>query len=138
MPTGHLIYYRTGSYYAVPFDLSGLRITGSETPVLTDLRSLDPRGVNEFYFSFSNDGTLVYVPGGSFNGECRLAWVSRNGGVEPLPFEPARFWGGELSPHQRRLAVTQFEAGDLEIWIYAKLLAAFGIPTAVAWPSPAC
>jgi serine/threonine-protein kinase len=117
-PTGHLIYYRTGSYYAVPFDLSGLRVTGPETPVLTDLGSLDPRGVNDFFFSFSNDGTLVYVPGGSFISEKRLAWVSRDGRVEPLPFEPARFWGGELGPDLRRLAVTQFEAGDLEIWIY--------------------
>jgi WD40 repeat protein len=117
VPTGHLIYYRTGSYYAVPFDLSGLRVTGPETPVLTDLGSLDPRG-GDFYYSFSNNGTLVYVPGGSFISESRLAWVSRDGGVEPLPFEPARFYPGELSPDLRRLAVTQFEAGDLDIWIY--------------------
>ncbi len=117
-PTGHLIYYRSGSYYAVPFDLSGLRVTGAETPVLTDVGSLRPDGENQFYFSFSNNGTLVYVPGGSFISESRLAWVSRDGRVEPLPFEPARFWPGELSPDLRRLAVTQFEAGDLEIWIY--------------------
>ena len=118
-PSGHLIYYRTGSYYAVPFDLSGLRVTGAETPVLTDLGSLDPQGsYDDFYFSFSNNGTLVYVPGGSFITEKRLAWVSRDGRVEPLPFEPARFSSGELSPDRRRLAVTQFEAGELDIWIY--------------------
>jgi serine/threonine-protein kinase len=118
-PTGHLIYYRTGSYYAVPFDLSGLRVTGPETPILTDVGSLLPDGyADDFYFSFSNNGTLVYVPGGSYTIESRLAWVSRDGRVEPLPFEPARFRDGELSPDQRRLAATQFEAGALDIWIY--------------------
>ena len=119
VPTGHLIYYRTGSYYAVPFDLSGLRVTGAETPVLTDVGSLVPEGeADDFYFSFSNNGTLVYVPGGSFISESQLAWLSRDGGVEPLPFEPARFDNGQLSPDGRRLAAAQFEAGERDIWIY--------------------
>ncbi len=46
-----------------------------------------------------------------------LAWIHRDGRVEPLPFGPQRFAEVRLSPDERQIAVT-ISGGGRQIWIY--------------------
>jgi len=77
VPTGHIIFARTGSLLAVPFDLGRLEITGSAVPVLEDV-AVTPFGAGQF--SLSRNGSLLYVSGTLFSKQhARLGRSSRSG-----------------------------------------------------------
>ena len=61
VPTGHLVYGVGGTLRAVAFDLRRLEVVGTPVPVLEQVMTT-PAGAN---MSISDDGTLVYVPGGA-------------------------------------------------------------------------
>jgi len=118
MPTGHLVYAQAGTpgtLLAVPFDLSRLEVTGAPVPIVEGVLQSATSGVAQF--SFSNLGTLVYVPGDTGPALSTLVWVDRRGNVEPLPAPPHPYRGPRLSPDGRRLAVTIQETKP-DIWVY--------------------
>ena len=57
--TGHIIFARGASLWAVPFDAGRLAVTGSPVPVLDGVRA---GAGGDVQFSLANDGTLIYVP----------------------------------------------------------------------------
>lgn len=60
---GHLVYHRTGTIMAVPFDPARLEVLGTPAPVAEDVLGSPPdtlTGVAQF--SFSNSGSLAYIP----------------------------------------------------------------------------
>ena len=82
LPTGHLVYARGASLYAVRFDLETLQVSGGPVQVAEGVLQGDA-GAAEF--SFSNDGLLIHRPAGSRAGEGgALALVDRTG--RALPF----------------------------------------------------
>ena len=82
LPTGHLVYARGASLYAVRFDLETLQVSGDPVQVLEGVANGDA-GAAEF--SFSNDGLLIHRPAGSAGREGgAMALVDRTGRV--LPF----------------------------------------------------
>ena len=105
-PTGHIIFGRDGSLWAVPFDVDALEVTGPITPVLEGVQ-INPGGLAQF--TLAGDGSLAYVPG-TVGGllEGTLVWVNRDGReVEPIADEPLLFPRYlRLSPDGRRLALT--------------------------------
>ena len=115
-PTGHLVYelYGTGTLMAVPFDLGRLEIAGDSVPILQGVRQALNGWVD---YSFSSDGTLVYVPGGSGAGQFRLVWVDRQGAVEPMGAPPHNYRAPRLSPDGGRVAVTITDTST-DIWVY--------------------
>ena len=61
--TGHLVYHRDGTIMAAPFDPARLEVLGTPAPVLEGVLGSPPdtqTGVAQF--SFSNRGSLAYVP----------------------------------------------------------------------------
>jgi hypothetical protein len=87
LPTGHLVYARGTSLYAVRFDLETLQISGDPVQVLEGVAHGDA-GAAEF--SISNDGLLIHRPAGSLAGEVgALALVDRAGRAltfhDPVP-----------------------------------------------------
>ncbi len=72
--SGHLLFARDETLYAVTFDLERLEVTGPETPVLSELQMDTLTGLVG-QFSISRTGTLIYIPGDQGFGEKRLAWV---------------------------------------------------------------
>ena len=120
VPTGHLIYYRAGTVMAVPFDPVRLALNGTPVPILDGVMSTGgatPSGGSQV--SFSNTGTLAYVPGGA-QGTARLslAWVDRKGAAQPIATAPRAFVYARLSPDGRQVAVAITESGRVDIWIY--------------------
>ncbi len=113
-PTGHIVFARENSLWAVPFDADGLDVTGSPTPLLEGVQ-MNPWG--RAIFSLAGDGSLVYLT--SVSNEQTLVWVDRKGVVEPLPAPARGYQHPRLSPDGQRVAVGIREGtGNSDIWIY--------------------
>ena len=114
--SGHLVFWRDGSLWAVPFDVERLSIRGSPTMVVESVR-MDARG--SAYFSLSVDGTLAYVPAaGTLVQQRSLVWVDRNGNEEPVQTDAGVYDGVQLSPDGRRVVVSIPDRGNLDVWVY--------------------
>ncbi len=119
LPTGHLVYSRVnndiGNFYAVPFDLDKLKVTGGSASVLEGIR----------WSAYSNSGTLVYVTGPTGGAETNgaassgktLVWVDREGREEPLGAAPKDYQGLNISPDGSKVALT-IDDGNQDIWIW--------------------
>ena len=120
-PTGHLVYARAvgGTLMAAPFDLARLEVAGDPVPILEGVRNTPYRAVD---YAFSNDGTLVYVPG---TGDSTyipgtLVWVDRTGqegeAITQEPLEFPRY--PRLSPDGQRLTLTTGPGNQGDLWVY--------------------
>ncbi len=117
-PTGHIVFAREVSLWAVPFDANRLEVTGSPTALVEGVR----RGnIGLANFTHAVDGSLIYMPG-ELEFEGTLVWVYRNGVVEPLPAPPRAYITPRLSPDGKRLATIVAGAAGLwdtgDIWVY--------------------
>ena len=114
VPTGHLVYMRSDSLFAVPFDLERLAVTGPPVPVLGGLRSHEGAGFAPY--DFAPAGSLVYLPLDPKEDEAELVWVDRKGAATPLTDVRRHYGGPRLSPDGRRLAVAAGYSNS-DIWI---------------------
>jgi serine/threonine-protein kinase len=114
VPTGHLVYVRAGAIEGVPFSLATLQVTGPAVPVLEEVLSDSVSGTAQF--AFSNDGLLVYVPGGD-TAKSTPVWVDRQGNVEPLDMRVQIYGALRLSPDGKRLAIVVEELRS-NVYIY--------------------
>ena len=115
-PTGHLIYARGSSLFAVPFDPERLRLNGTPSPVLEGVSRL----LGFVDYSFSESGDLVYVPGGAEVQKTTMVWVDRTGKAESIEAPPRAYFNPSISPDGRLVAMT-IEGGseeNLDVWIY--------------------
>ncbi len=116
--TGHIVYGWEGELLAVPFDLDRLEVTGLPVRVLDDVL-MEGSPTKAAHFSVSDNGSLVYVPGGMVPDRVTLAWVDRKGQVEALPFPPPAS-GLRVSPDGSQILVSRADprgAGGC-IWAY--------------------
>jgi serine/threonine-protein kinase len=115
-PTGHLVYARAGTLLAVPFDLERLEVSGATVPVIEGVVTEALGG--KALFSFSRNGSLLYVPGASPEQPDRtLVWVDRQGLAGVLPASPRRYKYPRLSPDGGRLAVN-IVGPESDVWLY--------------------
>jgi Tol biopolymer transport system component len=116
--SGHLVYVRAGTLFAVPFDLATQAITGGETPVVEGISQVGPDGTGDY--AVSDEGLLVYFSAAANAQGTTLAWSDRNGKATPLPGQPTRSWGtGRLSPDGKFVAngITD-GSNNRDMWIY--------------------
>lgn len=97
LPTGHLVFARESTLWAIPFDPDRAELTGEPRPVLENVGA--DFGVTQFTVG---GGTLAYLFGIPSN-ERHLVLVDRDGGEERLPLEPREYWNPKLSPDGRRI-----------------------------------
>ncbi len=119
LPTGHLVYEltATGTLMAVPFDVERLELSGNPVPVFEGVRSGFGEGTADY--SISDDGTLIYASGGVTGGqENVLVWVDRKGAAQLVTEMQRDYWGPQVSPDGRRLALTIDQIGNSDVWIY--------------------
>ena len=116
--TGHLLYSRLGSLYAVPFDLDQLELTGRPQRVLEDVYYYRESGFAAY--SLSESGSLVYVSGAPQLSDRGLVWLDRKGNVELFASDRKPFVTTlSFSPDPHRLAVEiQSTVEDSDIWIH--------------------
>lgn len=111
---GHAVYARPdGTLMAAPIDVDRHTVTGPEIPVVEDVR-LKGGAVAEF--TVSENGTLVYLP--AAGAARRITIVDRDGLSRPLSDERRAFYAPRFSPDGRAIAVTVFDQGNRNIWLY--------------------
>ena len=114
-PTGHLVYLRAGSLFAIPFDLRRMAVTGNEAPVVNNVSTPGMLGYADY--SFSNTGLMVYVARGE-NEETSFAWIDRSGTVQPITSTPQPWGFGSVSPDGSRIANTLDKANESgDVWL---------------------
>ena len=115
VPTGHVVYARGGTLFAVTFDVGSLAIGDAPVPILEGIQQLNSASV----FSFSSSGSLVYVPASAaVETKRQLIWVDREGREEPVTEEPRSYRWPRVSPDGQHLAVEIRESGNSDVWIY--------------------
>ena len=114
VPSGHLIYARGGELFAVPFDATRLRVTGTPVSIVQNVAGDTSSGSSFFDVSHSD---LIYVSGPSINERDTLAWVDRSGTVRNAPAPPHHYRDLALSPDGQRAAFAIAEHTQ-DIWVY--------------------
>ena len=114
-PTGHLVYARDGSIYAVPFDLKALEVKGVPVLLVQGVATAPHQGAAEF--DVSREGTLVYAPGDAWGADDRVVWVDRKGRSQPLIEAPGAYNQPRISPDGGSLALSVNEA-NVNVWLY--------------------
>ncbi|MBA3231929.1 MAG: protein kinase [Acidobacteria bacterium] len=118
--TGHILFLRGASLFAVPFDVTRLVTTGSPVPVLDGIRS-EQSGPGQV--ALASDGTLAYVEGGpAWIG--RPVWVTRDGAATPVGMPTGSYAQLRLSPDGSRIAIEVRGAGS-DIWVYETVRGTF-------------
>ena len=118
-PTGHIVFSRANSLWAVPFDSDRLAATGAATPVLAGVPPVNPAGLTNF--ALAGDGALAYVPGSTL-GSSRFVWVDREGREELVAADPQNYREFTLSPNGTQIAVRIVGSIDEDLWIHDLLL----------------
>ena len=120
VPTGHLVYAREGIVFAVPFDVRRLAVTERPVPIIEGVRRAGGDLTGAADFSFSNTGSLVYVPGAASKRapQADIVLVDRKGGVERLTLPSGPYESPRISPDGTRIAFGSDNGKDAGIWIY--------------------
>ena len=103
-PSGHLLYVRSETLMAVPFDERRREVVGDPV-ALSDKASGDPSS-GVVYAAVGADGTLVYVPAAETAGGGGLVLVDRAGKPKALPVPPRPYHYPRFSPDGKQVAVT--------------------------------
>jgi Tol biopolymer transport system component len=132
LPTGHLVFVREGTLFAVPFDTTRLVVTGGAVPVQEGVRQAPTPASGAAQWAFSAAGSAAFVPGDGASTDRALVWVDRQGRLErsSAPVRSYTFTQSALrvSPDGTRAAVaidaarstgpSVGAAGTSDIWIW--------------------
>ena len=103
-PSGHLVYVRSQTLMAAPFDARRREVTGDPV-ALADKASGDPSS-GVIYAAVAGDGTLAYVPGAETASAASLVLTDRSGRPRAVPAPPRLYHYPRFSPDGKQLAVT--------------------------------
>ncbi len=113
--SGHLLYAREATLFAMPFDPDRIEPTGEPSPVI---EAVQRPGQGVALFAVADNGTLVYVPGQVLEEVPReLVRVDREGKVSLLTETLGDYETPRFSPDGQRLAVRKGNDANQEVWI---------------------
>jgi eukaryotic-like serine/threonine-protein kinase len=113
LPTGHLVFVRSGTLWAVRFDESSLQVQGTPVPVVEGIRV---EGGGAVQYSVGPDGTLMYIPGAN-SAASNLVWIDRKGGQLPLGAAPRTFYSVRVAG-SGGVALDLRDSGDgADVWV---------------------
>jgi serine/threonine-protein kinase len=120
VPTHHIVYALSGSMYAVAFDPQRLKVTSDPVRIVDGVRRAAGGSTAAAHFSFSENGSLVYVPGPSSSSSplLDLALIDRNGVVERLKLAAGAYMTPRISPDGRSIAFVIDDGSEASVWIY--------------------
>jgi serine/threonine-protein kinase len=113
--SGHLLFTRKGTLFAVPFSLERLEALGAGIPVQDGIVTVPAIKVS--HFTLSAAGALAYVPAPQGSVARTLLWVDRKGEARALSEVRHMFVTPRLSPDGRRLAVG-IQGDSWDVWIH--------------------
>ena len=117
--TGHIVFVRGSSLWAVPFDLERLQISGNEVKVIDNIQTNGILG--SAAYSFSKNGRLVYLPGTDVavaTANLDINVVSRSGDILEAIDISGRVGQLAISPDGSQLSYTAYESSESDIWVW--------------------
>jgi serine/threonine-protein kinase len=115
VPAGFLVYTHGNTLFAARFDPERVELTGPAVPVLEYVGASPTYGAS--HFTFSGNGTLVYL-GKLARPEVRtLVWLDREGNETPASAHARMYGIGTMSPDGRQYAVALVEEEEENIWV---------------------
>ncbi len=115
VPTGHIVYGRSGTLMAVPFDAGKLEATGVAVPVLQGV--LNGPTYGSVQFACAKSGHLLYVPGSATEDDRLLVWLDATGKETPASAHKRGYNNARLSPDGTRIAAQIVSGGNVDLWI---------------------
>jgi Tol biopolymer transport system component len=113
-PSGHLVFARAGTLFAVAFDVARLEMVGDPMPVAS---GVSMEGFN-VHAALSHAGVLAYVPATvAPEGSRRLVWINRRGETQPVRDEPGSYLMPRVSPDGRRIVFVEQRPNNT-LWVY--------------------
>ena len=113
-PSGHLVFARGGSLFAVAFDPRSLEVRGNPMQVVHSVATNVGSGAVQF--SIAGTGAALWAPGG-LSASYEIVWVDRDGVESPVAIPPAPYGELSLSPDGRRVALVGGQSGISDLWI---------------------
>ena len=120
--SGHIVFVRSTTMMAVPYDLDRLEVTGSPVALVEGVMQTVRAGntatdSGAAQIAVSSTGRLVYATGGPEpETPSALVWVDRNGKIEPLSLMEQQYGAPRIAPDGRRIAVSATGTG--RIWMH--------------------
>jgi serine/threonine protein kinase/WD40 repeat protein len=115
LSSGHLLYARGGSFFAMPFDAARLKTLGAPVEVLHG--GMLSENAGNVALAVSSNGLLAYAPGGPIQSDnSEVLAVSHSGAPRVLSPNPRIFDEPVVSPDGQNLATTVRAAND-DIWL---------------------
>ncbi len=116
IPSGHLVYGRDFTIFAVPFDADRLEVKGAPVQIEAGVWML--AGSGQAAVDFSNNGMLVFAPQGQLTtNNSTLALMDRTGNISPLLDTLRTYVNPVFSPDGKKIA-TGINAANNDVWIY--------------------
>ena len=108
--SGHIVFLRGGTVWAVAFHPTRFELLGSPVPVVNEIRGRITQ------FALADTGSLVYVPSDTVALR-RLVWVDRAGREVSIAAPPRGYTYPRVSPDGTRVAIDVREQ-QIDIWIW--------------------
>ncbi len=103
-PSGHLLFIRSETLFAIPFDPNRRLVTGE--PVAVNERPGNDPSSGVVYAAIAADGTFADVPGAGPAAERSIILTDRTGKARTVPVPPRSYNYPRFSPDGKRLAVS--------------------------------
>lgn len=117
--TGHILFVRDQSIWAVPFDSESMSIGGAE--ILMQRIAATP--VTSMPYAVSLDGSLFYVPETQAREVKRaLVWVDHEGREKMLLLEDRPYYKPKVSPDGTRIVFPLEDPDNWDLWIHDRSL----------------
>jgi len=127
LPTGHLVYLKSGTLFAVQFDVARLALSGSPTAVLDKLTNNYDSASAQLVAA--DEGTIAFVEGTRLDHRS-LVWADRHGTSTPISADsdipPRQFASPVVSFNGARIAALVRDKGQSDVWVYERATHAFG------------
>jgi serine/threonine-protein kinase len=112
--TGHIVYARKETVFAVRFDLERLSLTGSHVPVI---RNVKASGNYLSHFTTADNGALAYIPVPGPTTQLRPVLVTREGQAQPLSTTLRDYHSVSISPDGTKVLFDVWGGRPAGIWI---------------------
>jgi eukaryotic-like serine/threonine-protein kinase len=121
LASGHLVYVRGNTLFAVPFDAKRLEVQGNPQPVLSSVLSSGGVGYRvgngASQIAFASNGTVVYIAGSALGAYSRLGIVDRSGTPLFTYPEKGQFGDPRFSPDGARIALRMGDGKTTQLYV---------------------
>ena len=114
LSTGHILFWRDGSLWVAPFDVTRLELTGDAVPAVD---RVGVSGHGDAHFALAENGTLAYIP--AVDPPRRtLVWVDRKGNESPLDAPAGPYVAPRVSPDGKKIVLGYRTEAIEDLWVH--------------------